>query len=322
MSSLAIGVATTVCTAAALSCYVYSTQVYNGAKAVVRWMATQAFYVGFKRLDPNEANRRRQDLIKDFQAEAFECTNKEGVKIDALYIQATQSPTGNVLIPCLNTTYQDHHPDQWKTFWMNGADILLWSATQANPITYSEDLSAILRALREKNPTQAIALKTYCASSDPGISAAAEYENVHLIIDRGHGDVQALASSFTICARSSLAQRVLKDHFDCQGKTKIQNVRGSMLFLSPAGVDQVMDCRTSNLTRELHALRSDQTMVRLQQEDHWENWTEATYREVLNFLEGVAIVSSKVINTAKLPKSNTPDCFKKNWVKPLSKAWF
>ncbi len=296
------------------------------AKSVIEMIAIRSFYVGFRELDSTTALQRRLELTKKYNAETFESANGQGDKIDALYI-ASQSAlkTGNVFVLCLNTTYQDHHPSRWEPFLQSGADVLLWNPTKLGPVSYSKDLSAILNSLRQKKRDQQIAVKTYCASSDPAIRAVADQEDpkMHLIIDRGYGDVCQLARSFTILAALPLVRSVLKETFDCQGVDKIQKVRGKILFLTPNQGDQVMDYKAhKNLTRDLHAKRSDQPLIKLDSSDHWSDWGSTTYNDVLKFLAELNVVNKNYnrLEIGQFPNPVLPSWFKQECVPILIKT--
>ena len=137
MALLAIGIMTATCATAAFLC---PNKVYDITVSIIRRLALAQFYVGYKILHPALAKERRQALIKEHGAQEFKCRS-----LDALYIKASSPCTGNIFIPCLNTTYQDHDPKQWKTFLENGSDILLWNPSQVDPKTFANDLSSILR---------------------------------------------------------------------------------------------------------------------------------------------------------------------------------
>jgi hypothetical protein len=316
-----IGVASAIC-AVGLA-FVYKTQTYSLIKSVVEQIALRSFYVGYKKLDHVIASERRMGLLTSYQGQEFGCVNDGETQIDAIYLTA-QNTTGNVLVLCLNTTYQDHHLSHWEPFYENGADILLWNPTKLGAVSYSKELSCLLRSLREKNPHQEIAVKTYCASTDPGISAVADQKDpkMHLIIDRGHGDVYKLARSFTICAQSSIVQDVLKESFDCDGVNKIRAISGRILFIT-SEIDQIMDYKKKgNLTRDLHVIKSDQTLLALDEQDHWSNWTYTTYNTVLGFLKESGVVCSDFnqVQETLFPPSLPPSYFKKECVPVLTKT--
>lgn len=320
---LQVGVASAMC-ASGLA-FVYKTQAYSLIKSIIEKITMRSFYVGYKELDPTIASQRRMDLLRSYQGQEFVCKNDEETQIDAIYLTAKNS-TKNVLVLCLNTTYQDHHPSHWEPFYENGADILLWNPTKLGAVSYSKELSCLLKCLREKNPHQEIAVKTYCASTDPGISAVADQKDpkIHLIVDRGHGDIYKLARSFTIFAQISIVRAVLKESFDCEGIRKIENVSGRILFIT-SEIDQIMDCRKKgNLTRDLHVIKPDQTLLALEEHDHWSDWTFTTYNTVLGFLKESGIVCSDFnqVQEVLFPRSLPPSRFKKECVPVLTKTYF
>ncbi len=111
-----------------------------------------SFYAGYRVHSPEIAKARRDELFADYNAEEIRCRNGE---IDAVILKSqSDSRTGNILVVCLNTTYQDRHPKHWALFLENGADVVLWNPTQLGPKAYSQDLGSVLNALRESNPDQ------------------------------------------------------------------------------------------------------------------------------------------------------------------------
>ncbi|MBP7074341.1 MAG: hypothetical protein KBA81_03035 [Rhabdochlamydiaceae bacterium] len=318
-----LGIAGVIC--AGGIAFVYKTQTYSLIKSAIEKVAMRSFYVGYKELNPTIAAERRLGLLRNFQAQELNCLNDEGNEIDAIYLPAQES-TGNVLVLCLNTTYQDHYPSHWEPFLKNGADILLWNPTKLGTVSYSKELSCLLKYLREKKPDQEIAVKTYCASTEPGISAVADQKDpkMHLIVDRGHGDVYKLARSFTIFADLSIVQAVLKENFDCEGISKIKEINGRILFITPE-IDQIMDYgKKENLTRDLHCVKSDQALIELKEQDRWSHWTFTTYNDVLGFLAqwGIIRANFNQVQEAQFSSSQPVTYFKKRCVPALTKTCF
>ena len=104
---------------------------------------------------------------------------------------------------------------------------------------------------------------------------------------------------------------------------KIRAICGKILFLIPDRVDQVMDYGNGeNLTRDLHSIRSDQSLIRLQTQSHWSAWTFTTYNEVFNFLASLGVVHAdyKLVGEEQLPESKPLTCFKGKCVPILKKA--
>ncbi len=290
-------------------------------------MLTRFFYCGFDILDPDIATQRRLSLFTDYNAAEITCTNDDGQLMDVVYIPALpEVATGNAIVICLNTTYQDHHPHRWLPFLQNGADIVLWNPTRLGGVAYSNELASVLHILKNANPDQTLIVKTYCASSDPAIKAVAELsdDRVHLIIDRGYGDVQQLARSFTVFANLPMVKALLSEKFDCKGIEKIQAVNGQILFLIPREVDQVMDYGTGcNLTLDLAHLRGDATVLRAVQ-DHWSDWGFQTYDAVLGFLArlGVVCPDFQPTDPAEFPEPPPLSYFSKECVPCLTKSPF
>ncbi|MBP9842010.1 MAG: hypothetical protein KBC64_06260 [Simkaniaceae bacterium] len=213
------------------------------------------------------------------------------------------------MVICLNTTYQDHHPNHYLPFLENGADVVIWNPTEVTPRKYKGDLLKLLRVLKRDHPQAEIALKTYCANSDPAIGAAADVGfPVHLIVDRGHGNAYKLARSLTFFAGLRLVRRILRKEYDCRGIEKIERVRGKILFLTPRGGDQMMDVRQGNLTRDL-AARIGATPCFIPG-DHWSKWGVSAYRQAFTFLKSVGVISEERLDEKAYPDPLPPSFFK------------
>ena len=299
--------------------------IYELAKKIALYILTKSFYNGFNQLADKLMKERSDQLLADFQGETFLCQNNCGRAIDATYVPSqAANKTGNVVVICLNTTYQDHHPRHWQPLIENGADVLLWNPTGKTPVTFSNDLTALLQKLRTEKPTQVIAVKSYCASADPAIAAVDRMEdpNIHQIIDRGHGNAQKLARSMTLFAGLGFVKEVIREEFDCQGIDRIHRIQGRSLFMTPRLGDQVMDCGATNLTRELYEQTRGQTLVELEPHDHWSKWDHVAYDQVLTFLSEIGVVKSDFTSTApeRFPRIETPGCFKRTCIPILTKA--
>lgn len=297
------------------------------AYAIVRYfvekIASTFFYAGYKEFSLDFAAKRSEELVTRYGAQTLPCVNRSGVPMDALYIPSSSSlATGGVVVICLNTTYQDHNPRHWEPFLRSGADVILWNPTKLGAVSYSEDLSSLLRTLRKRDSTQVIAVKTYCASSDPGISAVAEQKDsrIHLIVDRGYGDAQLLARSMTLLADCSVVQDVIRDEWDCGGIWKVKEVYGKVAFLI-AEHDQMMNCGEKNLTRELSQVKSDSLVIEMEL-DHWSVWTYAEYNRVLAFLSEVGVVNREFspIGPEEFPEPALSWCAKES-LPSLLKTW-
>ena len=271
------------------------------------------FFMGFKNLPQPVVQERNQALQDQFQATCLNCA------VDAKYIQAPQTTrTGNILVICLNTTYQDHHPRHWLPFLENGSDIVLWNAKGTTPKEYEANLITVLHALRREKPQAKIALKTYCANTDPAISAAASMNfPIPLIIDRGHGDALSLARSVTIFAELPFVQRILKKDFVCGGINKIQNLTGPILFLTPKYGDQMMDSKRGNLTK---ALARPGSKIKLIPGDHWSKWGKTAYRQALRFLESEQLASGHHFDKNAYKDPLPPSFFKRHCLPLLIKT--
>lgn len=295
---LVVGVAS----AAAYAC---RARLYAIAEAIVRWVITKRFFSGFQRLSSAQMAARREERLEKNGVRTLPCSNREGGAVDALYVRSlADRRTGHVVVFCLNSEYQNSHPRHQWPFLENGADVVLWNPTKLGSHAYAEDLSAVLQKLRADNPEQKIVVKTYCASSEPSIKALAELQDpeMHLIVDRGHGNVQKLARSSTVLAKLPMVQRVLQREFSCDGEANIQKLRGRILFLTPH-LDQVMDYgKGGNLTRDLAHLRQDQPVLEIDSHDHWSSWDAETLEGVLTHLQELGVVQGKEVAREEFPK--------------------
>jgi hypothetical protein len=270
----------------------------KSCEQIAKSVLSKIFYMGYRSLSYRLANERKNTLLHQKKAYEIPCTNRHGVGLDALYIPSQSLlKTGHVIVLALNTSYQDHAPKYYEPFLDRGADVVVWNPTSLTPRQYEEDLIAVLQKLRSLNPHQKIVIKSYCASSDPSISAAAalDDENIDLIIDRGHGNAGKLARSFTNLVDHPLWKKVIDQHFSCRGEEKISLVKGTILFISSEG-DQLMNCQEENLTHRLYQLRqiagkSRDIFFKIFQGDHWTLWDAAVYNFVLQFLSSHAIIS-------------------------------
>jgi hypothetical protein len=296
--------------------------IHKLAKKISLFILTKSFYNGFDRLKDDLAKERTDSIVSDHHGVNFPCKNIRGENIEALYLPSQiEEKTGNVVVICLNTTYQDHHPRNWMPYLENGADVLMWNPTQNSPIDYSDELSEILKKLRQENPDQVIAVKSYCASTDPAIRAV-DLQNdgaIHLIVDRGHGNAQKIARSMSLFAGLWFVKEVINEKFDCHGIDRIGRIQGRSLFMSPVNGDQMMDCGVENLTRDLYEQTRGQTFVELTPHDHWSNWDNHTFHEVLKFLANLGVVRSN-FSEANLPEIETPGCFARKCIPLLTKA--
>ncbi|MBI5273850.1 MAG: hypothetical protein HY860_02215 [Chlamydiales bacterium] len=318
-----------VATVAATTAYLYRDELYHTAEKITTCALSTNFYTGYKTLSPDVATSRRDNLFTTYGAHELSCFNAAGKNIDAVYIPATSAEkTGNVIVICLNTTYQDHHPRHFEPFLASGADVVVWNTTSLTPKAYSDDLLSVLRKMKESNPDQTVAVTTYCASSDPAIKAVANLgdPNTHLIIDRGHGDTPTLARSFTTLAGTSFLRSMIHADFDCAGAERIKEIRGRAIFLTPRELDQVMDYGSGrNLTRDLHVIRSraDDRLIELENSGHWTSLDYQSFNQILEFLEDLGIVIRDFPRVTQEAFPTAPplgDC-QKRWIPFLTKAW-
>jgi hypothetical protein len=110
--------------------YFFRCKISQSLAEATKKAATKFFYMGYKNLNPNLAVKRRDELFEKYNTEELPCQNSNGKQIDAVYISSSSKQTGNVLVVCLNKTYQAHHPKHWEPFLENGADIVLWNPTK------------------------------------------------------------------------------------------------------------------------------------------------------------------------------------------------
>ncbi len=296
---------------------------WEGVAYATDWAARNLlhsfFYMGYQVLPSPVVREREQNLKNNFHAHALECTNAQGRDIAVRYLRSqAERTTGNAVVICLNTTYVDHHPKHYIPFLENGADVVLWNPTEVIPCVYQEDLACVLRRLKQLNPEQRIAIKSYCASTDPAIGAAASVNfPVTLIVDRGHGDVFSLARSNTAFAGCGCVTEILREDYDCGGKDKIASLQGRVLLLTPE-VDQVMSFGTRNFTQELHK-QAPQTVLENIPGDHWAKWGKTAYRTALRFLHQDGILSS--IKVPNFPDPHPPTFWDRTIMPWLVKAW-
>ena len=138
--------------------------------------------------------------------------------------------------------------------------------------------------MRNNRPEQVVAVKSFCASTDASIKAVADRNdpNIHLIVDRGFGDIKKLLRSFSfIAAHIPVVNAVLNEHFDCNGTEKIKNIRGKLLFIVPGLLDQVLDYgKKRNFTRDLHDNQPNSSIIEMEGQDHWSKWNAKTFNQV------------------------------------------
>jgi hypothetical protein len=293
-------------------------------------MIKKFLHMGYQILPKELVEKRNQALVDNYGAETITCSNDSGAEVKFQYIPSSSlDSTGNVLIICLNKMHEEVNPRSWEIFLKNGADIVLWNPTDTFPKQYQKDLEAIIKKLREKSPEQVIALKTHCASTDPSIAAAAATSGsdapIHIICDRGQGDTNSLARSFTFLANTQTAQEILKNHFICDSINKIKKVTGRILFFIPQkGRDQVMQWGARNLTKELaDQAESRSAQVEYVPGDHWSSWGPTAYSAALKFLADVEIVSGnpKLYEANWFSDPKDPGFLKGTCVSFLTKAW-
>lgn len=294
---------------------------------LVEWVAKKiinfSFYAGYNVLAPDLIEQRNAQLRDTYAAVALDCHNAQGDSIAVRYIPSKAScATGNVLVICLNTTYEDHHPRHWLPFLERGADIVLWNPTQPLPRVYEQDLTAVLRTLHEKNPDQVVGIKSYCASTDPAISAAASMPfPVHMIIDRGHGDAHALAESYSCFAKCRLVHHILAREYACAGIERITALQGRVQFFS-SEVDQIMEIGEDNLTYQLAALVNQQDAVEVLSGDHWDKWGVTAYSKAFAFLNSVGLLGdTQPVNVQDYPDPAPPSWCAGTLLPVLMKTW-
>lgn len=240
--------------------------------------------------------KKRHQQFKNLKIAEFLDVERENKKIETLYISSqAKNKTGNVIIFCWNLPYHIPSTKRWESLLVNGADIVLWNpSTSPTAISYSEDLLKVIEKIQELHPEQTISLVSYCASVAPVIKVAATLHDrhIHLIIDRGYGDVFSFSRSFTFFASLPFIRSSLEKRFNCQGTEKLLEIPGKILFLYPKGRDQVCDYgRKGNFTRDLRKLRPQDDAFEMENGDHWTTWDLSTYNRIMEFFSDVGIVN-------------------------------
>lgn len=271
---------------------------------IVTALISRMFYNGYLRAPEPLSQQRTQALIDEKSAYPLECESLEGKSIEVLYIPShLPQRTGNALIFANNSTYQKVHPRHWVHYWNKGADIVLWNPTAptGSELTinqYAQELISVIGVLLAEKPDQHLAIKSYCASVEPSIAAAAHFRNhqISLIVDRGQCNVHALAASQTLLAKLPYIRNILENAFSCKGLQKLNEIAGRILFTSPpAGQDQIMHYEwVQNLTRQLYLQRNreDDVYIELEENsDHWSEWSAQTHNQVYSFLKENGIIS-------------------------------
>lgn len=126
----------------------------------VRRRVISNFHAWYKILPPEKAEKHRGKLIKNYNAKQLICEDRP--EIDALILKSRSClRTGNFLVYCINTTYQNHHPRHFVPFLNNGANVVVWNADLTQLIHF------VLRALRQQNPDRSITVFGHCMVTDP-----------------------------------------------------------------------------------------------------------------------------------------------------------
>ncbi|OGN61992.1 MAG: hypothetical protein A3F09_06030 [Chlamydiae bacterium RIFCSPHIGHO2_12_FULL_49_11] len=250
------------------------------------------YYCADKPLSPAIAENRLRFLQEKFHAEIPEDSPPAA---DFLFIpsSAIRPPDKRqgILLFCLNHPLLRFHYKYWSNYLDAGADIILWNPKNGiqNPKNYAAVLKTILEYTRAHYPQAAICLHSHCASSDPAIAAVSEKcdPDIHLIIDRGHGDISSLVRSFPLVGYF-IGEGNLDD-YDCHGIHKIGTIPGKILSLV-AMHDQVMNSESGNLTRRLSERCPHQEMHEMITGDHWSYYDEETYLVMCRFMVDLGIL--------------------------------
>lgn len=291
-------------------------------------VALQFLYMGYTRLAPSAALEKRDTFLNKYGGSILDYKNKEGKSIDTVRLLADpETATGNVVVFAANKPYQCIHPKNFEPFLANGADVVFFNPTQLGGPHYSQDLYSVLKGLSDSDSTQQIVVRSYCASVDPSIKAVADMQrdNIHIIVDRGYGDVGHLARNLTRVASLSCIQSTLEKNFSCKGIDKISEIAGSVLCIV-ASHDQIMNYGDENLTNDLYKKRQSSSkpthLLTLQDHGHWGRWEADTFTKVLQILseKGIVKVSPQLAHREKYPK-NSLNPFQKKCLPLLIQRW-
>lgn len=283
----------------------------------ITYLIQCAFYSAYQIL-PKELQEERDTSLRT----AYKAQFIQG-RIPYVYIPSqSQNRTGNVVVICLNRDYRDHHPKHWEPFIENGADVVLWNPTELLPVQYEKDLITVLQDLHDKNPNQKIALKAYCASGDPAISAAAQVNfPIYTILDRTYGDTYSLLRSFTILSALCCVYTIIKEYFSCHGMNKINTLKGHCLILISLD-DEMMSWGEQHFSIDLAKRANHLSQKIFIPENHWTNWGTSTYKAVLQFLQNHQITASTNIDPSKYKASKPSGDWKISCPNFFIKAWW
>lgn len=257
--------------------------------------------MGFNPLGSDVVRNRTEELKKIYpELSKFDCKNDEGQPMDALYIPS-QNSSGNLVIFCLHEPYAAHHLQEkhLKPFTDNQLDVLLWdpieSPRKSGSNGYATELTCLLKQVRDKFPDKKIVLKTHCATSDPSVKAATELQDsdIHIIIDRGYGNIQELAQSFICIARCKIIKDILRDDFDCEGESLIPRFKGKVLSIMSPHDQIAKTSRGTNLTEQFVNAAPQENVIKIGfLGDHWAKWDYEIYNGVLAALVELDVIKA------------------------------
>lgn len=142
--------------------------------------------------------------------------------------------------------------------------------------------------------------------------------NIHLIVDRAHGNATSLASALSPLSRIPLIRRILKEDCDCQGIEKIRDIAGRILFIFAGNGDPMMDYGYGkNFTQDLQRRRKHNfDRIVLKGGDHWSPWDYPTYLRVLKFLFQVQVAQQEpfMLDSNNFPPATSPSYLKRKYI--------
>ncbi len=284
---------------------------------------SKLFFFGYRILDPQEAEKRMSALKSKVPVSQLHCTDSSGTPLDVIYLATTvPHKTDHILVFAETTSYQDRvHsdgslPSQFQHFLDEGINVVLWNPSHSKNIEskqYADDLLSVLKSLKEIK-TKHIAIKGYCATVEPVISAAVDsgLENLSLILDRGFSNTRALARSFTPLSEIPWIAQMIQKRFSCNGENKLKRFSGNVIFVAPEdpAADQITSWKGRNLTYEMYHLRNGKDPLVLMDKDttdHWSPWHAGEYAAITSHLKKFGVIPEKASDAPQgIPQKRPP----------------